>query len=138
MRFVRASVLLSVALFCGGILAVAGCDSGPSTVSGKVTLDGAPLKKGTISFLPSDGLGPTAGASVSDGAYSAEVFPGAKRVEIRGYEVIGQEPAYGDPNGPMKDITKSLVPPKYNDGSSLTADIQSGANENVNFEVTSK
>ena len=115
-----------------------GCDNGPSVVSGKVTVDGTPVKTGGITFVPANGDGPTAAGTIIDGAYTAEVFPGAKKVEITGYEVVGQVPAYGDPKGPMKNVTKAVVPEKYNLHSNLTAEIVDGANENVNFELSSK
>jgi len=138
MNLVRATGFAWLASLMVGAIALTGCDSGPSTVSGTVTVDGKPLENGAISFLPSAGEGPTAGTSIKAGKYTAEVPPGSKRVEITGYEVIGQEPAYGDPNGPMKDKTKSVVPPKFNQQSTLTADIKPGANDNLNFDLTSK
>jgi len=120
------------------VLAVfVGCEAKPSTVSGKVTIDGKPVPRGGITFLPFDGDGPTAAGTIRNGEYSAEVFPGKKRVEILGYEVVGQVPAYGDPKGPMKDVTKAVVPPKYNQHSDLTAEIQVGNND-INFELDSK
>ena len=117
---------------------LAGCDNGPSVVSGKVTVDGTPVKTGAITFVPANGDGPTAAGTIKDGAYSAEVFPGAKKVEITGYEIVGKVPAYGDPKGPMKNVTKAVVPEKYNLHSNLTAEIVEGTNENLNFELTSK
>jgi hypothetical protein len=140
MHCVRKLGSLTACLMLGGfVLALAGCGNSPSIVSGKVTLDGVPLKQGAITFIPSAGDAPTAGASIRDGTYTVEAPPGGKRVEITGFEVVGQVPAYGnDKNGPMKEVTKSVVPPKFNQNSNLTADIKSGKNENVDFELTSK
>jgi hypothetical protein len=140
MLCVRNLVVVCSSLMAGGlVLGFAGCDNGPSIVSGTVTLDGKPLKQGAISFIPTAGDAPTAGGGIRDGAYTVEAPAGAKRVEITGYEVVGQVPAYGnDKNGPMKEVTKSIVPPTYNTVSNLTAEIKSGKNENVNFELKSK
>ena len=104
------------------IVVIAGCSGGPvmTTVEGTVSVDGKPLGNGSITFEPADGQGRTAGATIEDGKYVAEVPPGQKKVRITGFEVTGQVPAYqGMPNSPMRDVVKDVVPEKYNAKSQL-------------------
>ena len=62
---------------------VAGCGGGMATVSGKVTYDGSPVEDGTITFLPADGKGPSAGGKISGGSYVVDnLTPGPKVVQI--------------------------------------------------------
>jgi hypothetical protein len=64
-------------------LAFAGCSEPAATVSGEVTYDGQPVKKGYVTFAPADGKGPAVGAEIADGRYAAEkVPPGPKVVKV--------------------------------------------------------
>ena len=114
--------LANVALVISMVLIGCGKSKGPPTavVSGKVSLDGAPLEKGVINFVPTDGKGTTEGGKIVKGAYSVTVGLGDKRVEIRSPKVVGQRDAYpGDPNSPKMDITEEVVPSRYNSRSEL-------------------
>lgn len=118
------SCLLVIGLFVG--TALTGCSRGPvlMTVEGTVTIDGNALGQGAITFEPVDGKGRTAGGTIENGKYTAQVPPGEKRVRITGFEVTGQKPAYpGKKDGPMRDVVKELVPPKYNVKSELTLNV---------------
>lgn len=106
-------------------------------VAGTVTIDGAPAKSGSIAFFPSDGQAPTAGAEILDGQYSAKVAPGSARVEIRVSKVIGEKKLYDTPDSPVKPVLAESLPPRYNDESELTIDVQVGENEK-NWELTTK
>lgn len=117
---------------CGLVLlcSFAGCgrDNGMMEVSGAVTYDGQPVKCGVISFLPSDGNGPTAATVVTDGRYSVKVAPGKKRVRIEGFKVVGQRHYVpNDPTSPMVDIQEEILPERYNAKSELSREIESGA-----------
>lgn len=64
------------------LLLFAGCarDSG---VQGQVTYEGAPVVKGTITFLPADGKGVSVAGPIADGKYTlAKIEPGPKIVQI--------------------------------------------------------
>src|SRR4051794_20308380 len=66
---------LTVALLIPGGLTLAGCSSGDGLdrqpVAGSVTLDGAPLPKGTIRFTPtSNEAGTDTSAEISGGKYA--------------------------------------------------------------------
>jgi hypothetical protein len=85
--------LLAAALTSAGFLAVLGCsDDGLGKrfpVTGTVTYKGAPLPKGSITFLPVDPTGRGATGEVKDGSYSMMtqtpgdgMFPGTYDVTI--------------------------------------------------------
>lgn len=115
----------------GLVLLVAGCGGGKlgSHVAGKVTLDGEPLAEGTISFVAVDGQTATAGATISNGTYSLDLPPGPKKVEITATKVVGTRPTYeGDPNSPMENTTKQIIPVRYNEKTELTREVAPGKN----------
>jgi len=117
----------------------AGCSPGAKTgtVSGQVTLDGQPLKEGRIQFIPVAGDSPTAGATIKDGKFSAEVPLAKMRVEINANKVIGKRKAYDTPESPVFDEVAELIPPKYNVNSQETLEVKSGSQE-VKYELKSK
>lgn len=113
-------------------LCLTGCGSqnGLTEVGGVITYDGKPVQKGTISFLPADGNGPTAAAIVTDGRYSVRVAPGKKQVRIEGFKVLGQRRLHvEDPTSPMVDIQEQILPEHCNTKSDLTREIVSGVKD---------
>jgi len=122
-----------------------GCGAGgPERVEvrGKVTLNGQPLDQGTISFIPTGTTqGPTTGAIIENGAYVVPADKGAvlgsHLVQITSVQPTGRKIEAGppEPTGTMVDEVKQVVPAQYNTNSTLTIDIQSGVNENVDFEI---
>ena len=134
---------------------VSGCGSGETLgvgVTGKVTLDGDPLKEGMISFIP-DGSNesPTAGASIEDGQFSIPrlggPLPGKFRVEISSFRElpkakrqVGQmfgRPASEFPAGVESQTIarENIIPPRYNANSELTATIPDQSSFEVNFNL---
>lgn len=115
------------------LLTLAGC-GGPSRVpvSGAVTVDGAPVDNGTITFVPTGaaaaGAPPKASARITDGKYAFEPdfgpMPGAYSVEITWDKKTGKKVSTGDAD--MRDETKQMLPAKYNAQTTLTADVKSG------------
>jgi hypothetical protein len=104
----------------------AGCGKNrPLELGGAVTYQGQPVQKGRITFLPADGNGPATAAVIADGKYTATVYPGAKRVQIEGWKVVGQRP-YSVGNPKMVDVLEPLVPARYNEQSELKAEIRGG------------
>jgi hypothetical protein len=117
----------------------AGC-SGKATkgdVAGTVTIDGVPAEAGSISFTPVDGQSATAGGSIEQGRYAAEVPPGKMKVEIRVAKVVGQRKLYDTADSPMAPIMEEVLPAKYNDATELVVEIKLGENEH-NFDLTTK
>jgi hypothetical protein len=127
---VRRTVLLAV------VLVVAGCDGGPApsplgapvTVKGKVTLNGAPLTKGTVAFFPVEpGKGDESfGVLGPGGEFTTTVFPGKYRVAV--------EPDYVRAGTPPKT---SNIPAKYQKpgGSGLEIDVPTGGRTDANFDI---
>jgi len=115
----------------------AGCGGdGLATVSGKVTLDGAPLENGEITFEAEDGTTATAGVAILAGAYSVKVPAGKKIVKITGTKVVSERPAYAnDPTGPKIKETVPIVPVRYNDRSELVREVK--GSETMDFELKS-
>ena len=117
-----------------GLAAIAGCGSESDSferfpVEGKVTLDGAPLKSGTVTFI-AQRQGASATADVADGAFrlgrSAGLSPGSYRVEVYSIQPTGKKvPSAEDPKA-LVDETTNLVPRSYNVQSGLKADIPPG------------
>ena len=108
-------------------------------VTGTITLEGAPLGDATISFVPAgEGGTPAIGRTGDDGTYTAEVSselgglePGTYRVRITTYD---EGNADADP--PMPRIPER-VPVKYNQDSSLTAEVKP-ENNTFDFALESK
>jgi hypothetical protein len=121
--------LIAVPIWAGVFAAVAlvGCGGGKvpmAKVHGEVKFDGKPIEKGTITFLPSDGKGATAGGEITNGQFSVLVPPGPKRIEVRSPKVVGQRKAFDTPDSPTFDIIEELIPPAYNVNSTLTHDVE--------------
>lgn len=132
-----------------GILALAllttlalGCSNGPrrAPVSGIVRVDGKPLERGVINFVPSNGTtGPGAGGEIANGEFYLDELQGpvvgTNRVEIRGFRKTGRKIA---PMGSPMDEEIQVVPEQYNARSTLTCEIKHGGNNEVNFELVRK
>jgi hypothetical protein len=110
-------------------LLVAGCSDGLSTVSGKVTVDGTPAEKGSISFIPADGATQTTGGEIKDGKYSFRAPRGKMKVQVRVPKVVGKKKLYPTSDSPIQDILAEVLPAKYNDKTELLFDVQPGKNE---------
>jgi hypothetical protein len=107
-------------------------------LSGTVTLDGAPLEKGTISLAPADGNAPTAEALVTAGKYEVKTMPGAKNVVIHGLKKVGTRRYHpDDPGSPMVDVNEETVPARYNTASELTAAVKAGESK-LDFALTTQ
>src|SRR5512138_2445750 len=104
-----------------GLLALAGCDSGPrmGEVSGTVTVDGqTPPPGSSISFVPADGKGPSAGALIQDGKYKTKVPVGMTKVEIHVPRTRKGKATEGP--GPGGDTVDDALPPKYHEKTELS------------------
>jgi len=136
---VRPCKKLSISLFfavCCAVVAGCAAKSNRGTVSGNVTLDGAPVKSGTIRFEPVDGRTPTADAAIREGKFNAAVPPGEKRISISAPKVTGQRRVYETPDSPMIDVVEELLPAKYNVKSELTLLVAAGS-QTKDFDLKS-
>ena len=131
----RAGVQLALCLCC--CLAGCGDQASMGEVSGQVIVDGKPAERGSVAFTPVNGDGPTAGAEITGGRYTAMVSLGKNKVEIRVPKVVGKQKLYDTPDSPEQDILEEILPAKYNDQTELEIDVQRGQNSK-DWEVSSK
>lgn len=131
-----AAMFLNMPLICG-----CGGSSGRQSIEGTVTLDGKPLEKGQITFVPeADSGGPTAGAGIEDGKFaipaSRGAFIGKFRVKITASRLSSRK-VLGI-NGKLVDEYVQFLPRKYNSESQLTADMKADAKNHFEFTLNSK
>jgi len=143
LRSIPVSILLLFTTFhfgCGG-----GDGLDRQSVSGAVSLDGAPLKEGQIQFFPAANAAEAiaTGGKITDGKFSIPQadgpIPGTYTVQITasGGEQAKPEGNDGMPGtGPKHD--KELIPAKYNVQSTLKAEVKSGADNTFDFPLVSK
>jgi hypothetical protein len=131
------SLLLAVFLlgFCG-------CQPAPS-VTGTINVDGQPLARGSIDFVPvddkgaiADGRGTGGGATIQEGTYQIDkgLTPGRYRVEIQAIRKTTRKVL--NPLLPAEYIDEevAVVPPKYNEQSSLFRELSAGSNQ-IDFDL---
>jgi hypothetical protein len=119
------------------LLAQAGCGSRDAQVQGTVQVDGKPLEKGWIIFVPADGKTKTAGGEIKGGHYSVKVPVGTMKVSISAPQVVGKKKLYDTPDSPEQDVTSEALPPRYNRQSDLTLDVKPGTNPK-DYDLTSQ
>ncbi len=125
------------------VVVLFGCgDDGREAIEGTVTFDGKPLAAGQISFLPVPGTkGPTAGATIEDGAFTIAsaggTFAGKFRVEITATRPSNRK-AMDHETGQMVNVPLQFILAKYNVQSQLTAEVKSGEANRFTFELTSR
>jgi hypothetical protein len=113
-----------------------GCGSGKHVeLSGAVTYEGQPVQRGNISFLSSDGKGPTAAAIIAEGKYAVKILPGSYDVRIEGSKVVGEQLMHANnPASPKVPILEPLIPAEYNEKSTLKAEIL-GSTRVLDFQL---
>jgi hypothetical protein len=118
-------------------------------VSGQVTLDGRPLPRASITFVPMASKenmnpGPTAaGMTDDDGCYTLIVdkdTPGSVVGMCRIYiTTLLSDSALDDrEGGPPVKRPKDRVPEKYNQKTELTFDVPAGGTDQANFDLYSR
>lgn len=139
---VRSSVVVAAAM----IATLVGCSGGDGLprepVSGSVAVEGKPLVKGVITFLPADTELPTqGGGAVVDGKYSISkdqgLVPGKYRVVIsssRDELEKSKDMANGMP-GMAPPVPKEALPAQYNTNSILTAEVKAGDANLFEFDL---
>ena len=106
---------------------LSGCgDSGRQVVTGRITLNGAPLTDAIVCFMPADGEGlPAFGQTDGDGNYVLTQSHEAAGVSIGDYAVristFREANLESDPPSPG---TIERVPPRYNIRTELTAAVR--------------
>ncbi len=131
-----------------GLVATLGCGekSARNPVTGTVTLDAQPVLKGQIAFIPLPGTkGPTAGAPVIDGRYEIAAaggpMAGTFRVEITALQPTPRKKEVFNVATGKTELTdeyESLLPPRYNRGSELKADVTADGPNQFDFPLKSE
>jgi hypothetical protein len=122
----------SCAVWTAAIL-LAGCSNGLNEVTGKVTLDGQPVRGLQVQFVPNDpSMGTTAiGYTQADGTYKLH-YPGSKTGAPPGEYTVRITGGEGGEPGQQRRVA-----PRYNSQSKLTATVKPGPNT-FDFEVASQ
>jgi len=129
-------LILSICLLasgCGGDDAL-----GRRAISGKVTLDGAPLDSGTIHFEPLGGsTSHGTGTVIRDGQYEVAADhglpPGSYKVSISALEQIKQAPVMGQELPPPAE----RIPAKYNVNTELVVEVTESGLTTFDFQLES-
>ena len=109
----RVSVFL-VAAACAAAVPLAGCDTPATVITGTVSLDGEPVAKASLEFVPVAGDGRVSYAvSVAAGRYRAEVAPTKLLVVATATKVVGQKEDPLAPGGPPIDEVQHVLPKQY-------------------------
>ena len=140
--FSRSTNACALMLMLLSMLPFSGCGSGEQfqAVSGTVTVDGEPLKKGIITFF-AIGEGSTSGGEVIDGSYSLAAdrgpSPGKYRVEITGSRPTGKTEFDIDLKKKV-DVEEQFLPPRYHAKSELTAEVVASGENKFDFALKAK
>jgi hypothetical protein len=122
-RSIVVAALVSLSVGCSG--------SGPqiAPVSGRITLDGRPLSKASITFQPA-GKSPGIGRTDDDGRYEIAYKRGVMGAPIGVNRISIEE---------IRDLTHrpQSVPVHYNTESDLQREVKAGPNE-FDFDLTTK
>jgi len=129
-----------------------GCGPRPmriAKVGGRVTLDGKPLPKASVTFVPmatkeNPNPGQTAQAITDqDGRYQLSVdasTPGAVVGKCRIYiSTRLSDPAIDDRDagGPIRSLPRDKVPARYNQATELEFEVPAKGTDQANFDLTS-
>ncbi len=114
-----------------------GPESNVATISGSISIDGKPTDSGSISFIPVNGEGPTAGSEIKQGKYTSQAAIGECKVEIRVSKVVGKKKLYDTPDSPVQDLMEEILPAKFNEATELRVEVKRGTNEK-NWELKTK
>lgn len=138
---ISASSLCKVAFLLSASWFVGCGPGGPeiARVEGTVTLDGKPLGRAFVVFIPSGGR-PAAAETDANGKYVLDFgdgrlgsVPGVNRVEIN----TARQPEYEE-DGTMIPGVREMVPAKYNKMSTLEFNVERGKTNVADFALDSK
>lgn len=142
----RAAPPWAVAMLTLAVLLSVGC--GPRTgrlaVSGNVSLDGAPLDRGSILFTSVGGEKlVSSGAMIQDGVYNIRqekgLLAGTYHVELNSPDTTAT-PAMdrGTPDGRGIPVVPDRIPAEYNLNSNKTVEVTADGDNEFDFDVVSK
>ncbi len=134
-RHIRLGQLACVSFLLA--LSVTGCGGdGPERgiVTGKVTLNGAPLPGADVEFQPEEGS-PSYAMTDDKGRYDLMYTRDKRGAMIGEHTVRIMTPTTGTDTQGNEIRVPQQVPPKYNAGSTLTREVKPGRNS-YDFELT--
>jgi hypothetical protein len=123
--------LKKLGLIAAALAMCPGCGSNRNTIEGAVTFDGQPVERGSITFEPASGEGPSAGGTIQNGRYKIDadgITPGEMVVRISAARSTGKKVEAGppEPPGTMVDEVRPYIPANYNERSVLTVQVKPG------------
>jgi hypothetical protein len=124
------------------LFASAGCGSSTPNerVYGKVTLDGTPVAKGTISLAPLES-GPSAAGEIVDGQYSIGPakgpLPGQYKVSISAMTPTGKQEKDPD-TGETWEVMRESIPERYNSRTELIMEVKADGDNEFDYALSSK
>lgn len=132
-------------LVCLGIVSGCGGSDGLERlhVKGTVKVNGAPLKSGRISFLPTAGTsGPATGTLIESGQFEIPLaqgpVQGKHRIEIMAVRPTGKKIREGsgseNPDALVEEV-EQFIPRKYNQKSELTVELNDSNAQSVEFDL---
>ena len=129
------------------MLPVLGCGPGNplgrKAVSGKITLNGQPLKSGSIEFSPQAKDGVNSGATITDGAYSIVTEKGLPvgKYTARIFSTMARDPSTVKDLPPGPATTPAgidLIPPEYGSQSTQIVEVTDDKPNEFNFDITTR
>lgn len=130
---------LVLASFAGLLITLAGCGGGGLLdVEGTVALNGTPVAEGDIAFIPEDKKFGGEGGVIKDGRFKMKARAGKNKVEIRASRIVPGKtiPSAAGPGAPAEPLRESIIPPKYNDQTTLNEEVKPGKTT-FTFNLTS-
>lgn len=122
------------------LLLLNGCGSGLAVVTGTVTLDGKPLPRGTVQFVPDPQRGNGGATGVgqigADGRY--EIWTTEARGAAVGHHLVGVV-AREEVDLNQTSFARSLIPERYQDplSSGLSVEVTAGKRNVIDLELSS-
>jgi hypothetical protein len=112
-----------------------------AVISGQVSLDGKPLERGAITFLPAAGGSRSSGTRIERGEYSlpdgAGLPPGRYEVRIVAYQSTGRTLPDPDLPGQFIEETRQIAPARYNSQSELQIEVKPEGEDRFAFDLYS-
>lgn len=111
------------------ILLVAGCGSSDiGRVTGKITIDGAPLQNASVYFYPEPTGRPSSGMTDEQGQYDLVYTRGVNGAQIGEHRVEISTAGMSGGTGGYGGDSKETVPARYNVKSDLKVAVEGGSN----------
>lgn len=116
-------------------LCATGCSPSTATVEGTASYKGQAVERGSIDLVPTEGTEGTAARAVIEGGafkIAGPMAPGKYLVQVRWPKATGKKikveaDAPGAVNGEVDEM-KQVIPPEFNEKSTLKRDITAGRN----------